>query len=93
MTGPCKIKTETLREHQLDKLRKLCIPKIVLLLHTVMSEMNEHAECVALADVIASEDLKLYKVILFWVYLHYKSLKKIFTYFIFIIFRFSRKTR
>lgn len=64
LTGPCKIKTETLREHQLDKLRKLCIPKIVLLLHTVMSEMNEHAECVALADIIASEDSKLYKVIL-----------------------------
>ncbi|XP_001602744.1 nuclear pore complex protein Nup107 [Nasonia vitripennis] len=53
---------EILREHQLEKLRKLCIPKIALLLHTVMTEMNEQAECVQLADILASEQHQLYKV-------------------------------
>ncbi|KAL7307217.1 hypothetical protein TKK_0000940 [Trichogramma kaykai] len=53
---------EVLREHQMEKLRKLCIPKIVLLLHTVMSEMNEHSECLELADIIASEQHEIYKV-------------------------------
>ncbi|XP_058798020.1 nuclear pore complex protein Nup107 [Phymastichus coffea] len=53
---------EILREHQLDKLRKLCIPKITLLLYTVMTEMNQHNECVQLADILASEQHQLYKV-------------------------------
>ncbi|XP_044018681.1 nuclear pore complex protein Nup107 isoform X2 [Aphidius gifuensis] len=50
-----------LRKHQLDKLRSLCIPKVVLLLLNVMSEMNEHENCVELADTIASSQYKLYK--------------------------------
>ncbi|CAD6225773.1 GSCOCG00005718001-RA-CDS [Cotesia congregata] len=51
-----------LRKHQLLKLRSLCIPKITLLLINVMSEMNEHAECIELADTLASERYQLYKV-------------------------------
>lgn len=51
-----------LRTHQLERLRNLCIPKITLLLLNVMSEMNEHAGCVELADTLASEQYKLYKV-------------------------------
>lgn len=46
----------------MEKLRELCIPKITLLLHSVMSEMNEHAECIQLADILASEQYQLYKV-------------------------------
>ncbi|KAK9293476.1 hypothetical protein QLX08_011597 [Tetragonisca angustula] len=53
---------EMSREHQMEKLRELCIPKITLLLHSVMSEMNEHAECIQLADILASEQYQLYKV-------------------------------
>ena len=53
---------DELREHQLEKLRELCIPKITLLLHSVMSEMNEHADCIQLADILASEQHQLYKV-------------------------------
>ncbi|XP_046740821.1 nuclear pore complex protein Nup107 isoform X2 [Diprion similis] len=53
---------EELRENQMANLRKLCIPKIALLLHSVMSEMGEHADCVQLADILASEQHKLYKV-------------------------------
>ncbi|CAL7946335.1 unnamed protein product [Xylocopa violacea] len=53
---------ELSREHQMEKLRQLCIPKITLLLHSVMSEMNEHAGCIQLADTLASEQYQLYKV-------------------------------
>ncbi|KAK2587811.1 hypothetical protein KPH14_003913 [Odynerus spinipes] len=53
---------DVLREHQLEKLRELCIPKIALLLHTVMSEMNEHAGCIQLADILACEQYQLYRV-------------------------------
>ncbi|OAD62237.1 hypothetical protein WN48_06878 [Eufriesea mexicana] len=53
---------EVSREHQMEKLRELCIPKITLLLHSVMSEMNEHADCIQLADLLASEQYQLYKV-------------------------------
>ncbi|XP_017799251.1 PREDICTED: nuclear pore complex protein Nup107 [Habropoda laboriosa] len=53
---------EESREHQMEKLRQLCIPKITLLLHSVMSEMNEHAGCIQLADTLASEQYQLYKV-------------------------------
>lgn len=58
---PCTPEDE-LREHQLEKLRELCIPKITLLLHSVMSEMNEHDGCIQLADILASEQYQLYKV-------------------------------
>ncbi|XP_054005654.1 nuclear pore complex protein Nup107 [Hylaeus anthracinus] len=53
---------EESREHQMEKLRELCIPKITLLLHSVMSEMNEHSGCIQLADILASEQYQLYKV-------------------------------
>ncbi|KAK0165313.1 hypothetical protein PV328_003837 [Microctonus aethiopoides] len=53
---------DPLRKHQLDKLRNLCIPKVTLLLLTVMSEMNEHSACIELADILASEQYKLYTV-------------------------------
>ncbi|XP_076635424.1 nuclear pore complex protein Nup107 [Colletes latitarsis] len=54
--------TEKSRDRQMEKLRELCIPKITLLLHSVMSEMNEHAGCIQLADILASEQYQLYKV-------------------------------
>lgn len=53
---------DELREHQLKKLRELCIPKVTLLLHSVMSEMNEHDGSIQLADILASEQYQLYKV-------------------------------
>ena len=52
----------SLRMHQLERLRNICIPKITLLLLNVMSEMNEHGGCVELADILASEQYGLYKV-------------------------------
>ncbi|XP_015432951.1 PREDICTED: nuclear pore complex protein Nup107 [Dufourea novaeangliae] len=53
---------EEAREHEMEKLRQLCISKITLLLHSVMSEMNEHANCIQLADILASEQYQLYNV-------------------------------
>lgn len=60
--GESCISESELREHQLEKLRELCIPKVTLLLHSVMSEMNEHDGCIQLADILASEQHQLYKV-------------------------------
>lgn len=54
---------DELRNHQMEKLRELCIPKVTLLLHSVMAETNEHANCIQLADMLASEQYQLYKVI------------------------------
>ncbi|XP_076280366.1 nuclear pore complex protein Nup107 [Lasioglossum baleicum] len=53
---------EESREEEMEKLRQLCIPKITLLLHSVMTEMNEHAGCIQLADILASKQYQLYKV-------------------------------
>lgn len=53
---------EVLREHQMERLRELCIPKITLLLYMVMSKMNQHAECVQLANYLISEHHGLYQV-------------------------------
>jgi hypothetical protein len=36
--------------------------QVVLLLHTVMHQMGEYAECIQLANLIVSEQHKLYKV-------------------------------
>lgn len=63
LVDTCGVNSEDpLRAHQLNKLRNLCIPKITLLLLTVMSEMNDHYGCVELADTIVSEQHKLYTV-------------------------------
>ncbi|XP_055373682.1 nuclear pore complex protein Nup107 [Condylostylus longicornis] len=51
-----------LREVQLENLRKLCIPEIVLLLIKVLHSTGEYADCVKLVDEIASEHRQLYKV-------------------------------
>lgn len=53
---------DRLRQQQMKSLRTLCIPKIVLLLHTVLHSMGEYAEALQLADLVVSEQYKLYKV-------------------------------
>ncbi|EDW03574.1 nuclear pore complex protein Nup107 [Drosophila grimshawi] len=47
---------------QMEKLRSICLPEIVLLLHEVMMKSNDFAGCVRLADEIADEGRQLYKV-------------------------------
>lgn len=46
----------------LSGLRQIVIPKVTFLLHTIMHGMQDYAGCVALADLIAAEQYKLYKV-------------------------------
>lgn len=53
------------RIKQLETLRKLCIPEIVILLFKVLqsgSDSENHVEAIRLADLIASENRSLYKV-------------------------------
>ncbi|XP_019626310.1 PREDICTED: nuclear pore complex protein Nup107-like [Branchiostoma belcheri] len=50
------------RTHQLDLLRQLCLPTMALLLHTVLHETRRYADCMVLADIIASEQHQLYTV-------------------------------
>lgn len=53
---------DILKDNQMKTLRKLCIPKITLLLLSVMTKMNEHAGCIQLADILGSEQYQLYKI-------------------------------
>ncbi|XP_011195032.1 nuclear pore complex protein Nup107 [Zeugodacus cucurbitae] len=50
------------RQIQLEKLRSICIPEIVLLLHKVLHASGDYQGCVKLSDEIASETRQLYKV-------------------------------
>lgn len=52
------------RNVQMENLRKLYIPEIILLLHNVLHLAGEYRECVKLADEIASENRQLYLVYL-----------------------------
>lgn len=47
---------------QLEKLRSICIPEIVLLLYKVLHVSKDFQGCIKLADDIASETRQLYKV-------------------------------
>lgn len=50
------------RSVQLDALRRLCVPEMVVLLHRVLHEAGDYRQCVQLADVLADERQKLYAV-------------------------------
>ncbi|XP_062520913.1 nuclear pore complex protein Nup107-like [Corticium candelabrum] len=50
------------RRQQLCVLRQLCLPGMVFLLHQVLHSTRRYAECVQLADIVASESYQLYKV-------------------------------
>ncbi|XP_059621450.1 nuclear pore complex protein Nup107 [Phlebotomus argentipes] len=51
-----------LRSVQMDALRRLCIPEIVLLLHKVLHLSGEFRECVRLMDELASEQHRLFEL-------------------------------
>ncbi|XP_054261691.1 nuclear pore complex protein Nup107 [Macrosteles quadrilineatus] len=55
-------KEDRLRAHQIKSLRTLCLPKIVLLLHTVLHSMELFKEAIQLADLVVDERYHLYKV-------------------------------
>lgn len=49
------------RIHQMNSLRRLCIPKIAVLLQTILQNMEMYDECLKLADIITSENYQIYK--------------------------------
>lgn len=50
------------RKFQMDNLRKIHIPDIVLLLHKILTLSEEHQQCIRLCDELASERNQLYNV-------------------------------
>ena len=50
------------RQIQMENLRVICIPEVVLLLHQVLNLAGEYRECIRLSDELASEKRQLYKV-------------------------------
>lgn len=50
------------RKFQMENLRKLHIPDIVLLLHKILTLAEEHHECMKLCDELATEQNQLYAV-------------------------------
>ncbi|KAJ1163105.1 hypothetical protein NDU88_003568 [Pleurodeles waltl] len=48
------------RAHQMSLLRRLCLPMMCFLLHTVLHNTKQFQECLRLADVVSSEQHKLY---------------------------------
>ncbi|KAH0616667.1 hypothetical protein JD844_027958 [Phrynosoma platyrhinos] len=50
------------RTHQMIMLRKLCLPTMCFLLHTVLHSTGQYQEDLRLADLIASDRHKLYMV-------------------------------
>ncbi|XP_029453089.1 nuclear pore complex protein Nup107 [Rhinatrema bivittatum] len=50
------------RTHQMILLRRLCLPLMCFLLHTVLHGTRQYQECLRLADMVSSERQKLYTV-------------------------------
>lgn len=50
------------RQLQMEKLRSICLPEVVVLLQDVMIKSEDYAGCIRLADEIADESRQLYKV-------------------------------
>ena len=53
---------DILRQEQLEGLRRLVLPGLLFLLHTVLHTSEQYMECVRLADVVMGEQYKLYEV-------------------------------
>ncbi|XP_018109458.1 nucleoporin 107kDa S homeolog isoform X3 [Xenopus laevis] len=50
------------RSHQMVLLRRLCLPMMCFLLHTVLHNTKQYKDCLRLADIVSSENQKLYTV-------------------------------
>ena len=48
------------RERETDYLRHLCIPQLVLLLHSVLHSTEQYDKAIALADMVASEQVSFW---------------------------------
>lgn len=50
------------RSHQMAALRSLCLPRLTFLLLSVLQSSSRHQEALRLADIISSDQHKLYQV-------------------------------
>ena len=55
-------KTDSTRSYQLLLLRQLCIPLLCFLIHSVLHSTRQYKHCLQLADILASEQFKLFEV-------------------------------
>lgn len=53
---------DVLRQEQLEGLRRLVLPGLLFLLHTVLHTSKQFMECLKLADYVMSDQYKLYEV-------------------------------
>uniref|UniRef100_A0A3Q3MHV0 Nuclear pore complex protein n=1 Tax=Mastacembelus armatus TaxID=205130 RepID=A0A3Q3MHV0_9TELE len=53
---------ETERSHQMAALRSLCLPRLSFLLLSVLQSSSRHQEALRLADIISSDQHRLYQV-------------------------------
>lgn len=64
------------RSIQMSLLRRLCLPMMTFLLLTVLQRTERHQESLRLADIIASDQHRLYEVRLSYTHTHYLCIKK-----------------
>ena len=50
------------RSHQMAALRSLCLPRLSFLLLSVLQNSSRHQEALRLADIISSDQHRLYQV-------------------------------
>lgn len=50
------------RLQQLEGIRKLCIPQIILLLYNILHSSGDYKSAIAVVDDLVSEDCQLYTV-------------------------------
>ncbi|XP_037551918.1 nuclear pore complex protein Nup107 [Nematolebias whitei] len=53
---------DTERSHQMAALRSLCLPRLTFLLLSVLQSSSRHQEALRLADIISSDQHRLYRV-------------------------------
>ncbi|XP_065883036.1 nuclear pore complex protein Nup107-like isoform X2 [Dysidea avara] len=62
MIDPNPVDTSDTRTHQMKLLRQLCLPRMCVLLHTVLHSVGRYKECMEIGDMVASTRYKLYEV-------------------------------
>lgn len=53
------------RSHQMAVLRSLCLPRLIFLLLSVLQSSCRHQEALRLADIVSSDQHRLYQVTTF----------------------------
>lgn len=62
MSGVQDTEQDSERSHQMAALRCLCLPRLSFLLLSVLQNSSRHQEALRLADIISSDQHRLYQV-------------------------------